>query len=141
MAAIMMSLGGFKFSLSTLQYQELTTTLSWRWEKLNRYGRAPALQFHGKDAVSHTFKITLFPQNASDLNLFSELERIADGGRPVRLISGGSVAVSGAIKPSGADLGRYAITSLDVGRTEFMEDGTSLKQSATLTIMQYGEDQ
>ena len=140
MATLMMSLGGFRFGLSTLQYQELTTNLVWRWQKKERYGRTPAMQFQGKDAKTHTFKITLYPENAADLNRFGQLEALADKGEPVRLVSGGSVSVNGSLMPSGTDLGRYAITSLDIGKAEFMADGVALKQTAQLTIVEYGED-
>jgi phage protein U len=136
----MMSLGGFKFGLSTVQYQELTTNLAWRWQKKDRYNRAPALQYQGRDARTHTFKITVFPDKAADLTRFSQLEDLASKGRPVRLVSGGSVSVDGALMPSGTDLGRYAITSLSVGKSQFMADGVALQQTATLTITEYGED-
>lgn len=140
MATIMMSLGGFKFGLSTLQYQELTTNLAWRWQKKDRYGRTPAMQYQGREAKTHTFKITLFPESAADLNRFGQLEALADKGEPVRLVSGGSVSVNGDLMPSGTDLGRYVITSLNIGKTQFMADGVALQQTAQLTIIEYGED-
>lgn len=140
MAEMMMSLGGFKFGLSTVQYQELTTNLAWRWQKKDRYNRAPAMQYQGREAKSHTFKITLFPQNAADLTRFSQLEALADKGKPVRLVSAGSMAIGGELMPTGTDLGLYAITSLSVGKSQFMGDGVSLQQSAQLTITEYGED-
>lgn len=140
MAAIMMSLGGFKFGLSTLQYQKLTSKLSWRWAKKDRYNRPPAMQFHGRDAKTHDFDITLFPEKAADLNLFGKLEALANKGEPLRLVSGGSVSVEGVLMPSGTDLGRFCITSLNVGKVSFMDDGVSLQQTAQLTIIEYGED-
>lgn len=140
MSNIMMSLGGFKFGLSTLEYQSLTTNLQWRWQKKERYHRKPALQYHGPEATQHTFDITQFPESAADLTQFDQLQALADEGEPVRLVSGGSVSISGEVHPSGRDLGRYVITSLRIGKTQFMSDGVSLEQKAQLTIIEYGED-
>jgi hypothetical protein len=140
MSDVMMALGSFQFGVRTAEYQSLKTSMSWRWAKKDRYGRKPAQQFHGADAATKSFEITIYPQNAADLGRYQQLKALADKGEPVRLVAGGAKWVNGSLVSSGADLGLWVIEKLDVDESLFMRDGTALEQKGSLQISEYGED-
>lgn len=141
MAEVMMSLGGFRFSVATTEYQALSTSMSWRWAKKDRYGRKPGKQFHGPDSTTKTLDITVHPESRADVVLFERLRAMGDAGRPLRLVAGGTALVGGMLKQSGADLGLWVIDSLSVADEHFMRDGTPLVRKGSLSISEYGEDE
>lgn len=141
MAEVMMSLGDFQFGVSTTEYQGLKTSMSWRWAKKDRYGRKPGKQYHGPDAASKTLDITIYPQNKRDLIRFQQIRNMADAGKPLRLVSGGSRWLDGLLVSAGADLGLWVIEQLEVSESMFMRDGTALEQNGSLTISEYGDDE
>ncbi len=140
MSDVMMALGSFQFGVQTTEYQSLKTAHSWRWAKKDRFGRKPSKQFHGADASSKSFSITIIPQNSDDLTRFGQLKDLADAGKPVRLISGGARWVDGRLQSSGADLGLWVVEKLDIDESMFMRDGTAISQVGSLSISEYGED-
>lgn len=141
MAETMMALGDFRFSVATAEYQALTTSMSWRWAKKDRYGRKPGKQFHGPDSTTKTLDITVHPESRADVVLFDRLRAMGDSGEPLRLVAGGSALVDGVVKQSGADLGLWVIDSLSVADDNFMRDGTPLVRKGSLSISEYGEDE
>lgn len=140
MANIMMALGDFQFGISTVQYQSLKTSMSWRWAKKDRYGRKPSKQFHGADADTKSLEISIYPEDKTDLLRFRQIKAIADQGKPLRLVAGGSSWVNDALVSSGSDLGLWVIEKLDVNESMFMSDGTALEQKGSLMISEYGDD-
>lgn len=141
MGDVMMSLGDFQFGVSTAEYQGLKTSMSWRWAKKDRYQRKPAKQFHGPDSDSKTFEISIYPQGKKDLAIFQRIKALADAGKPLRLVAGGSRMVQGELIPSGADLGLWVIERLDVDENMFMRDGVALEFKGSLSISEYGDDE
>ncbi|EIU5460390.1 TPA: phage tail protein [Pseudomonas aeruginosa] len=141
MAETMMSLGDFRFSVRTLEYQTLSTSMAWRWAKKDRYKHKPGKQFHGPDSSSKTLNITVHPENRADVVRLDRLRVMGDAGAPLRLVAGGTVIVEGEPKPSGADLGLWVIESLNIEDEYFLQDGTPLVRRGTLTISEYGEDE
>jgi uncharacterized protein len=140
MAEVMMALGDFRFSVSTAEYQSLTTSMSWRWAKKDRYQRKPGKQFHGPDSTTKTLDITVHPESRADVVLFDRLRAMGDAGEPLRLVSGGTALVGGVLKQSGADLGLWVMDSLNVADEAFMRDGTPLVRKGSLSISEYGDD-
>lgn len=130
---VMLALGDFFFSISTVQYQQLQRSKSWTWAKKNRLGRKPAKQFHGPDSDTITLNIAHFPENKAGLLMFSRLAALGDLGKPHRLV--GSNALGGS------DLGLWCIESLEETDTEFTEDGIPLVIKGTLKISEWGEDE
>lgn len=139
--SVMMALGGFQFSVSTTQYQNLKTSKSWRWAKYDRYGRKPGKQFQGADSDSKTFDITIYPQNAADLAIIDRLTAIGNDGTPLRLIAGALRRVNGIALGSGLDLGLWVMEKLDINENAFIDNGIALEIKATLTISEYGDDE
>ena len=129
---VMLALGDFMFSVSGTQYQELKTSMSWRWASRDRLNRKPAKQFLGAASDSKTLSIAVYPQNKNDLYTFERLQTLANKGRPLRLVGG---------TPSGgADLGLWIIEKLDKGEKHFTDNGLPLSITGSLTISEYGED-
>lgn len=140
MAEVMMALGDFKFSISGTQYQSLQTSMGWRWAKKDRFKRKPGMQFHGPDSATKTLDIAIYPEVARDLRVMGRIKTMADAGRPLRLVAGGTRWVIGLLVPAGTDLGLWVINQLDVSEQFFMADGTPMEIKGTLTITEYGED-
>ncbi|HHY0482717.1 phage tail protein [Vibrio parahaemolyticus] len=133
MLALSFPSGDFFFSVSGIQYQQLRTSMKWRWATRPRLNRKPAKQFQGPDSDTKTLNITIYPQNKSDLYQFDQMKAFADKGEPGRLVGG---------TPSGgADLGLWCIESLERNDQYFMENGIPLEIKGTLTISEYGEDE
>lgn len=141
MAETMMALGDFRFSVATTEYQALSTSMSWRWAKKDRYGRKPGKQYHGPESTTKTLGITIYPESRADVVLFDRLRAMGDAGKPLRLVGGGTALVGGVLKQSGADLGLWVIDSLSVADEAFMRDGTPLVRKGSLAISEYGEDE
>ncbi|MFD2178512.1 phage tail protein [Veronia pacifica] len=131
--SVMMALGQFEFTVKGTQYQQLRTSMGWRWEKRDRDNRRPALQFNGPDLTSKTLSISVYPEQKTDLDRLSKLEQMGNTGTPMRLIGG---------TPSGgADLGLWVIEKLERTDQFFTDNGIPLEVKASLTIKEYGEDE
>lgn len=140
MSSVMLSLGEFQFGVSTLEYQALKTSMSWRWAKKDRLGRVPGKQFQGRDATTKNLTIAIYPQSKADLGRFEEIKALGNAGEPLRLVAGGSRYVDGVLVPAGADLGLWVMDKLDLDESAFMTDGTALAQTGSLSISEYGDD-
>lgn len=67
---MMMALGLFVFSLSTLPYQELKRRRGWRFASNNRVGKKPARQYVGDDDETISLSGVLLPElTGGDLSL------------------------------------------------------------------------
>lgn len=130
---VMLALGDFLFSVSGAQYQQLSTSMGWRWAKRDRLNRKPAKQFQGPDSDSKTLNITIYPQNKTDLYQFDRMKALADKGEPLRLVGG--------TPTGGADLGLWVIEKLERTDQYFTDNGIPLEIKGTLTISEYGDDE
>ena len=130
---VMMAIGDFIFSVSTLEYQSLKTSQSWRWANKDRYGRKPAKQYHGPGATKKSLDIAVYPERKQDFYWFDQLQQMADKGEPYRLIGG---------SPSGGvDFGLWVIDQIERSDAYFFEDGTPMEIKGSLTLSEYGEDE
>lgn len=141
MSEVMLALGDFKFAINGTQYQQLQTTMAWRWAKKDRFKRKPGHQFHGPESSTKTLEVAIYPQTPGDLRVIARFQAMGDSGKPHRLVSGGSRWLAGQVVPGGNDLGLWVINGLDVREQFFMADGTPLEIKATLTITEYGDDE
>lgn len=130
---VMLALGDFLFSVSGAQYQQLSTSMGWRWAKRDRLNRKPAKQFQGPESDSKTLNITIYPQNKTDLYQFDRMKALADKGEPLRLVGG--------TPTGGADLGLWVIEKLVRTDQYFTDNGIPLEIKGTLTISEYGDDE
>lgn len=130
---VMLALGDFLFSVSGAQYQQVSTSMGWRWAKRDRLNRKPAKQFQGPESDSKTLNITIYPQNKTDLYQFDRMKALADKGEPLRLVGG--------TPTGGADLGLWVIEKLERTDQYFTDNGIPLEIKGTLTISEYGDDE
>ena len=120
---MMMALGLFVFSLSTLPYQELKRRRGWRFASNNRVGKKPARQYVGEDDETVNLSGVLLPElTGGDLSL-AVIEAMADQHTAWPLIE-----VTGHI------YGMFTIDNIDTTRTLFFDDGTARRIEFTIAL-------
>jgi phage protein U len=121
---MMMSLGQFVFSLSTLAYQELHRRTSWRHASTSRVGGRNARQFVGPGDDSITLTGWFAPdQGIGKLASLTELRTMGDDGDAYVLVDG-----------TGTVYGAFVIEGLDEGQTLHQKDGTPRRIEFTLNL-------
>lgn len=126
---MMMGLGQFVFSLSTLAYQDLQRQTQWRHPSSSRVGAAPARQFVGPGDDSIALQGLLVPELAGDTESLDTLRGMADTGAAWPLVEG-----------TGRVYGFFVIESLTEGRTLFFQDGASRRIEFTLNLQRVDDD-
>ena len=127
---MMLALGMFVFSLSTLAYQELQRQTEWRHPSSSRVGAAPARQFIGRGDDSITLPGILFPELAGSKLSLDALRLMANTGKAWPIIEG-----------SGRIYGLWVIESLSETKTVFFRDGTPRRIEFTLSLKRIDDDQ
>ena len=120
---MMMSLGMFVFSLSTLAYQELQRQTDWRHPTTNRVGANPARQFVGKGEDTITMPGILLPELAGTAMSLDALRTMADTGKAWPLVEG-----------TGRVYGLWVIESLSETRSLFFSDGAARRIEFNLVL-------
>jgi phage protein U len=128
----MLALGDFHFSIETSQFQTLKTSYSWRWKTKERYGQKAARQFHGSDAITKSWDITIYPRSKKDLVIIDKIKALGDSGEPLRLVGG--------TPTGGADMGRWVLERLSTDETHFLTNGIPLEIKGSISIAEYAED-
>lgn len=126
---MMMGLGQFVFSLSTLAYQDLQRQTQWRHPSSSRVGAAPARQFVGPGDDTIALQGLLVPELVGDTASLDELREMADTGAAWPLVEG-----------TGRVYGFFVIDSLSEGRTLFFQDGASRRIEFTINLIRVDED-
>ncbi|VWC55055.1 P2 GpU family protein [Burkholderia lata] len=120
---MMMALGLFVFSLSTLPYQELKRRRSWRFASNNRVGKKPARQYVGDDDETISLSGVLLPElTGGDLSL-ATIEAMATQHTSWPLIEG-----------NGHIYGMFTIDSIETTRTLFFDDGAARRIEFSMTL-------
>ena len=127
---MMLALGMFVFSLSTLAYQELQRQTEWRHPSSSRVGAAPARQFIGRGDDSITLPGIIFPELAGTTLSLDALRLMANTGKAWPMIEG-----------SGRIYGLWVIESLSETKTVFFRDGTARRIEFTLSLKRIDDDQ
>lgn len=127
---MMLALGMFVFSLSTLAYQELQRQTEWRHPSSSRVGAAPALQFIGRGDDSITLPGIIFPELAGTTLSLDALRLMANTGKAWPMIEG-----------TGRIYGLWVIESLSETKTVFFRDGTARRIEFTLSLKRIDDDQ
>ena len=121
---MMMSLGQFVFSLSTLAYQELQRRTSWKHASTSRVGGRNARQFTGPGDDTITLTGWFAPdQGIGKLSSLTELRTMADEGDAYVLVDG-----------TGTVYGAFVIEGLDEGQSLHQKDGTPRRVEFTLNL-------
>lgn len=109
---MMMSLGQFVFSLTTLAYQDLQRQTSWRHAANSRVGARPARQFlgPGDDTITLSGMVAMeFTNGAASID---EIRTMADTGKAWPLVDG-----------AGYVYGQWVIEGLTTTNTLFLANG------------------
>ncbi|WP_262019988.1 phage tail protein [Pseudomonas sp. Pse35] len=120
---MMLSLGMFVFSLSTLAYQELQRQTNWRHASNSRIGAPPALQFVGRGDDTITLPGIILPELAGSVLSLDALRLMANTGKAWPMVEG-----------TGRIYGLWVIESLSETKTVFFRDGTPRRIEFTLTL-------
>lgn len=127
---MMLALGMFVFSLSTLAYQELQRQTEWRHPSSSRVGAAPARQFIGRGDDSITLPGIIFPELAGTTLSLDAVRLMANTGKAWPMIEG-----------TGRIYGLWVIESLSETKTVFFRDGTARRIEFTLSLKRIDDDQ
>lgn len=128
-STVLMALGAFRFGISGGHHQELRRQASWRWEKVARIGRAPALQFLGAGAGEITMNGVIYPHYKGGLYQVDGMRAEAELGTPLMLTDG-----------LGFVWQRWCITSVDETKRVLDSDGAARRISFRVELVAYGED-
>lgn len=127
--AVMMGLGGYRFSIETAAYQQLERTDEYRWQSQERIGRHPAMQFLGVGHTTIRLNGTIYPHFKSGMKQVDRMRGQAGSGSPMFLAS-----------RYGRIFGQFVIMSVSETQTIFLANGTPRKVEFTLELKSYGED-
>lgn len=126
---MMLSLGMFVFSLSTLAYQELQRQTNWRHASNSRVGAPPALQFVGRGDDTITLPGIILPELAGSVLSLDALRLMANTGKAWPMVEG-----------TGRIYGLWVIESLSETKTVFFRDGTPQRIEFILTLKRTDDD-
>lgn len=126
---MMMALGQFVFSLSTLAYQEFQRQTDWRHGSTSRIGARPARQFLGAGDDSITLPGVLLPELTGGLPSLDEIREMADTGKAWVLVEG-----------TGRIYGLWVIESLSETHSLFFADGTARRIEFSLVLKRVDDD-
>jgi len=128
--AVLMSLGSFKFEISTAAYSELRRANAWRWSGQARIGLHDRLQYVGRDNETITLIGTVYPGiRGAGVGQLERLREIGNSGEPQLLVSG-----------EGDVMGYWVLESEDSSESRFVRGGAPRKQTFSLAIKFYGDD-
>jgi len=109
---MMMSLGQFVFSLTTLAYQDLQRQTSWRHAANSRVGARPARQFLGPGDDTITLAGMVAMEFSNGTASLDEIRTMADTGKAWPLVDG-----------AGYVYGQWVIEGLNTTNTLFLANG------------------
>lgn len=127
-APVMMTLGGYRFGITTAAYNELTRTAEWRWQAQDRFGGTPAVQHTGKGAEAITLPGVIYPEWRGGTGQLDAMRALADSGEPQVLIDG-----------AGRVLGMWAIERIEERQAVFAAAGVPRRQEFTMTLKKVDE--
>jgi phage protein U len=126
---VMMALGSFRFGVNSAGYQTFVRSAAWRWEKVDRAGRAPALQYLGPDADEITLEGVIYPHFKGGLRQVELMRLAASTGAPLILVDG-----------LGWVWERWVITAVEERKSVFLPGGAPRKIEFTVRLRAYGAD-
>lgn len=127
---VMMTLGYFKFGISTAAYQELSRVTEWRWPSQERFMQAQALQFVGPGGDTITLPGVIYPEWRGGPGQLDSMRTLADRGKPQMLIDG-----------RGMVHGRWVIEKIDERQSVFAAAGAPRKQEFTMNLRKFDDQE
>lgn len=121
---MMMSLGQFVFSLSTLAYQQLQRASEWRHAQNARVGARAATQFVGVGEETIALDGVLVPELAGTRMSLDTLRDMADQGAAWPLVDG-----------TGVVFGAFVLTGMRETGTFFFPDGTPRRIEFAINLL------
>lgn len=125
---MMMSFGTFVFSLSTLAFQELQRSQSWRFGASERIGARAALQYLGEGEDTIELSGMLAPELTGTRDSLNTLRELAADGQALPLVDGAGVVY-----------GNFVLTGLRESGSIFFSDGTPRRIEFAISLRR--EDQ
>lgn len=127
---MMLSLGLFIFSLSTLPYQDFARRTDWKHARTSRVGARDASQFTGPGSDTLQLKGYIAPEFAGpnmtgDSTSLDTLREMAASGDAFPLVDG-----------TGRVLGAWVIDSIDEGQSLFFANGQPRRIDFTIDLHQ-----
>lgn len=122
---MMLSLGMFIFSLSTLPYQDFARRTDWKHARTSRVGARDASQFTGAGSDTLQLKGYIAPEFAGDVTSLDTLREMAASGDAFPLVDG-----------TGRVLGAWVIDSIDEGQSLFFANGQPRRIDFTIDLHQ-----
>lgn len=126
---MMMALGTFVFSLSTLAYQQLQHSTAWRHASSERVGARAAHQYLGPGDESLDLNGLVAPPLTGDVASLQTLRDLADEGRPLALVDG-----------TGRVYGAYVIADLKETKTLLFPDGAARRIEFQLSLTRVDDE-
>lgn len=128
MAATMIKLGAYVFSLDTAAYQQLTRATAYRWQAVERFNQLAALQFTGPGEDSITLNGVILPVFKGGLGQLNAMREEAAKGEPMLMVDG-----------RGYVHGRWVIMSVNETQKNFERNGAPLQIDFSLRLRKYDE--
>lgn len=125
---LLAALGMFVFTTSSIPFQSLERSQSWRHPHQNVVGDAPPSQYTGKDPEEIVINAELRPEVTGGSAGIGFLRRMADTGEPHPLILG-----------NGKLLGSFVILLIKEGASQLNQDGTPRAISFSMSLKKVSE--
>ena len=132
MSEVMLALGEYQFSVNSAEYQELERKHAWRWVSHQRVNQKAAQQFQGPDSSEISLKGTIYVETSEDVKQLDKMKAEGDKGEALRLVSGSAAL--------GRDWGLWCLMNLSEVHRHLLPDGTPLKITFSLRLIEYGAD-
>lgn len=133
MASVLLSWGGFKFSIATASFAQFQRSKAWRWAKQPRIGQVDQLQSVGQDNDTVTLTGDIYPGlrigDPVPLDLVGRLAALGDQREPLLMVSG-----------TGEVMGYWVLEKLSEVRSHLVQGGVPRKQNYSLEFKYYGSD-
>ncbi len=129
LSMVMMALGTFRFGMNRDAYQTFSRAAAYRWGKVERIGREPALQYLGPDTQEITLEGVIYPHFRGGLRQVDLMRATAGTGAPLMMVDG-----------LGWVWKRWVIVSVEERKGVFMRDGAPRKIEFSARLQSYGPD-
>jgi phage protein U len=126
---MLLALGLFPFSITTLAFDELARRASWRHATTTRIGARDAVQFTGPGEETISLPGTVYTEIADGEVSIDELRRMADTGDAWSLVDG-----------RGHVYGAFVITGIDDRAKAFHPDGTPRQIDFSVDLLRVDQD-
>lgn len=123
---VLIRLGPFKFSIRTLNLQDLDRIWDYRWEAVNRVGERPAMQFMGPGEETVGLRGIIYPHYMGGFGQLERMRESAAGGNPYHLATG-----------YGRNYGKWCIKSIGDQHTLLFPDGSPRKVEFDIDLVHY----